>query len=60
MNQLFATRINYDVQVYFDNLPTDEYVNLTFGDDTNITDKTLMKYLPSEMVNPKNNKKITR
>ena len=59
MNQLFATRINYDVQVYFDNLPTDEYVNLTFGDDTNITDKTLMKYLPSEMVNPKNNKKIT-
>ena len=59
INQLFTTRINYDVQVYFDNLPTDEYINLTFGDDTNITDKTLMKYLPSEMINPKNNKKAT-
>ena len=59
MNQLFDTRINYDVQVYFDNLPDDDYINLTFGDDANITDKTLIKYLPSEMINPKNNKKTT-
>ena len=59
MNQLFETRINYDVQVYFDNLPTDEEINLTFNDDSNITSKTLIKYLPSEMVNISNNKKIT-
>ena len=59
MNQLFETRINYDVQVYFDNLPTDEEINLTFNDDSNITSKTLIKYLPSEMVNTVNNKKTT-
>ncbi len=59
MNQLFETRINYDVQVYFDNLPTDEEINLTFNDDSNITSKTLIKYLPSEMVNTSKNKKIT-
>ena len=59
MNQLFETRINYDVQVYFDNLPTDEDINLTFNEDANITSKTLIKYLPSEMVNTSNNKKIT-
>ena len=58
MDQLFETRINYDVQVYFDNLPTDEEINLTFN-DTNITSKTLIKYLPSEMVNTSNNKKTT-
>ncbi len=59
MNQLFETRINYDVQVYFDNLPTDEDINLTFNDDSNIASKTLIKYLPSEMVNTSNNKKAT-
>lgn len=59
MNQLFETRINYDVQVYFDNLPTDEEINLTFNDDSNIASKTLIKYLPSEMVNTSNNKKTT-
>ena len=60
MNQLFETRLNYDVQVYFDNLPDDEYIDSIFSsDDTNITSKTLIKYLPSEMVNPKNDKKAT-
>ena len=59
MSQLFTTRLNYDIQVYFDNLPDDEYINQTFANDTNITDKTLIKYLPSEMVNKRNNKKDT-
>ena len=60
MDQLFKTRLNYDVQVYFDNLPTEADINLTFSsDDTNIKDKTLIKYLPSEMVNTRNNKKET-
>ena len=58
MSQVFQTRLNYDVQVYFDNLPTDEYINETFlADDSNIEAKTLIKYLPSEMVNIRNNKK---
>jgi hypothetical protein len=60
MSQLFKTRLNYDIQVYFDNLPTDEYINEVFSiNDTNITDKTLIKYLPSEMINTRNNKKET-
>ena len=60
MDQLFKTRLNYDIQVYFDNLPTEADINLTFSsDDTNIKDKTLIKYLPSEMVNTRNNKKET-
>ena len=57
MNQLFKTRLNYDVQVYFDNMPTDADINLTFNDDANIQDKTLIKYLPSEIINTRNNKK---
>ncbi len=60
MSQLFDTRINYDVQVYFDDLPTDEEINISFPEsDTNIVSKTLIKYLPSEMVNTSNNKKAT-
>ena len=59
MDQLFKTRINYDVQVYFDNLPSEADINLTFADDANIKDKTLIKYLPSEMINTRNNKKDT-
>ena len=60
MSQLFDTRLNYDVQVYFDNLPTDEYINTMFPEsDTNIKSKTLIKYLPSEMVNESNGKKTT-
>ena len=59
MSQLFETRLNYNVQVYFDNLPSDEEIDLTFKDDSNITSKTLIKYLPSELVNPNNNKKAT-
>lgn len=58
MTQLFSTRLNYDAQVYFDDLPTQEYIDQTFGeDDTNIVAKTLIKYLPSEMVNTRNGKK---
>ena len=60
MNQLFETRLNYDIQVYFDNLPSDDDIALAFpSDDENIIDKTLIKYLPSEMVNTKNGKKDT-
>jgi putative ABC transport system permease protein len=60
MTQLFETRINYDVQVYFDNQPSEEIINYTFpSDDSNIIAKTYIKYLPSEMVNTSNNKRIT-
>lgn len=60
MNQLFMTRLNYDAQVYFDNMPTDADVDMIFPtDDTNITARSLIKYLPSEMVNTKNDKKTT-
>lgn len=60
MSQLFDTRLNYDVQVYFDEYLSDEEVNNTFSsDDKNIIDKTYIKYLPSEIVNPNNNKKAT-
>ena len=58
MSQLFETRLNYDVQVYFDNLPTNEDIDMTFS-DSNITSKTLIKYLPSEMINTRTNKKTT-
>ncbi len=58
MNQTFETRLNYDVQVYFDNLPSEEDINNTFlSSDTNITSKTLIKYVPSEIINTSNNKK---
>ena len=60
MSQLFETRLNYDVQVYFDNLPTDDEIETMFpGTDVNITSKTLIKYLPSEMINTRNDKKET-
>ena len=60
MKQLFGTRINYDVQVYFDNMQSDEEINNTFSvSDGNIISKTYIKYLPSEMVNTSNNKKTT-
>ena len=59
MSQLFETRLNYDVQVYFDNMPSEEDINTTFANDGNITDKTYIKYLPSEMINTSNNKKTT-
>ena len=60
MTQLFETRINYDVQVYFDNQPSEEIIDYTFpSDDSNIIAKTYIKYLPSEIVNTSNNKKIT-
>ena len=58
MTQLFETRLNYDAQVYFDNMPTDQEIDALFpSEDLNITSKTLIKYLPSEMVNTRNNKK---
>ena len=60
MSQLFETRLNYDVQVYFNNLPSEEDINNNFpASDTNIISKTLIKYLPSEIVNTANNKKAT-
>ena len=60
MSQLFETRLNYDVQVYFDNLPSDSDIETYFpSSDKNIKSKTLIKYLPSEIVNTSNNKKTT-
>ena len=60
MSQLFETRINYDVQVYFDNFSSDAEIETAFpSSDTNIISKTYIKYLPSEIVNPLNNKKAT-
>lgn len=60
MNQLFKTRLNYDIQVYFDNMPTEKTIDDTFSSsDPNIIDKTYIKYLPSEMVNKSNGKKAT-
>lgn len=50
ISQLYETRLNYDVQVYFDNLPTSEEIETYFKDDTNIKAKTLIKYLPSEVI----------
>ena len=47
VNQLFQTRMNYDVQLYFDNLPTQADIQSYFDGDDNIVDKTLIKYLPS-------------
>lgn len=58
MTQLFSTRISFDAQVYFDNLPGQGEVDLLFPEeDSNITAKTLIKYLPSEMVNTRTGKK---
>lgn len=60
MDQLFNARLNYDAQVYFNDMPTDQQIEETFSvSDSNIISKTLIKYLPSEMVNQKNNKKTT-
>lgn len=60
MDQLFKTRLNYDAQVYFDNMPTDDEVDLLFPSaDENIKARTLIKYLPSEMENTRNSKKTT-
>ena len=59
-DQLFKTRLNYDAQVYFDNMPTDADINKAFpAEDSNIISKTLIKYMPSEIVNPKTDKKCT-
>lgn len=49
IDQLYGTRLNYDVQVYFDNLPSDIEIESYFDDDANIEAKTLIKYLPSEV-----------
>ena len=60
MDQLFNARLNYDIQVYFDDMPSDNEIETSFpSDDTNITARTLIKYLPSEMTNTKNDKKTT-
>ena len=49
INQLYGTRMNYDVQVYFDNLPSEGDIASYFDGDNNIVSKTLIKYLPSEV-----------
>ena len=49
LDQLYETRMNYDVQVYFDNLPDNQYVTDHFENDDNIINKTMIKYLPSEV-----------
>lgn len=60
MDQLFKTRLNYDAQVYFDNLPSEHEIDEIFSkEDSNIIAKSLIKYLPSELTNQKNNKKAT-
>ena len=60
MTQLFETRLNYDAQVYFDDMPTEAEIDETFSkEDSNIISKTLIKYIPSEMVNTRNEKKTT-
>lgn len=49
MSQLYDARMNYDIQVFFDNMPTSDDISLKFSEDENIVDKTLIKYLPSEV-----------
>ena len=49
VSQLFDTRLNYDVQVYFDNMPSKADIISYFDGDENIEAKTLIKYLPSEV-----------
>ena len=51
LSQLFDTRMNYNIQVYLNNMPLDEeeFINETFKDsngnlDSNIIDITLIKY----------------
>ena len=51
LNQLFETRMNYNVQVYLNDMPEDEeeFINSNFKDidgnlDSNIKDMTLIKY----------------
>ena len=60
MTQLFSTRLNYDAQVYFDDMPSYEEALLRLDqDDKNILDATLIKYMPSQLSNPANGKKAT-
>lgn len=48
IDQLYKTRLNYDVQVYFDVAASDELESY-FDNDDNIKAKTLIKYIPSEV-----------
>lgn len=48
VSQLYETRLNYDVQVYFDVAASDE-LDSYFDNDDNIKAKTLIKYIPSEV-----------
>ena len=60
MSQLFETRLNFDVQVYFDNLPSESDIDTYFpASDSNIVAKTYIKYLPSNLINTSNNKEAT-
>lgn len=49
MSQLYDARLNYDIQVFFDNLPMKSDIAYYFYNDDNIIDNTLIKYLPSEV-----------
>ena len=51
LNQLFETRMNYNIQVYLNDMPADEegFISNIFNDsngnlDNNIEDITLIKY----------------
>ena len=46
LNQLFETRMNYNVQVYLNDMPSDvdEFIDTNFKDDSNIEDIELIKY----------------
>ena len=48
IGQLYETRLNYDVQVYFD-VAASEELESYFNNDDNIKAKTLIKYIPSEV-----------
>ncbi len=48
IDQLYKTRLNYDVQVYFDVAASDDLESY-FDNDDNIKAKTLIKYIPSEV-----------
>ena len=48
VSQLYETRLNYDVQVYFNVAASDE-LDSYFDNDDNIKAKTLIKYIPSEV-----------
>ena len=60
MAQLFETRLNYDVQVYLDGYLDEALVEGMFPEeDNNILEKTYIKYVPSDIINTVNEKRVT-